>query len=592
MSAVSNSLDELIQPLIDRFIELLPLLVAVVVAFGLAVWGYTFLHNRLARLRQRRREWKLNGGKWHLFQPRSWFPIDPVEYFGVKHDLLKNEIIRTTYAPAEKFTRDLREKERAWKLAWLSPFNKAVIASVSDTTTPKGKKLDARKQVRAAAKAIRVSDLPPGVFVGNPKKDIPDDETEKQKATRIKREEADKRANHFRVDLDYMGKDPNTIARLQGVVQTAAAGKTEVFDSDSPIGLTLIVHRRKVIDPLTQTKVGAAFLREHKATSPYDLVLGIKQDGSPYHFLTHHTMILGASGSGKGSPIQATIMQLAQFVKEGTVQIYASDGKRAEFALYNAFPSPLMKRIALGATPDDLRQHAEIISELLRIIDERSRNAALSIDEGAVEDGRDFTATKKTPMIMYFIDEYPSLYLGFEKMGKDGKIPLAELEQVISLGRSFGVYIMVATQRGEMSMLSPIRPNITNPILFRQPSDHMNRLFLGDDSILNGYDSRKIPPSTKPDYATAGIGYTLDELGNPVKMRVAYTNKDDMAALIREFRSVDSGELERFKREDAERRRLLALEGGDEDGDDGGFTVSVEEQDDELPDLNLVRMDD
>lgn len=593
MGEIFDSLGELLRPLIDRFMELLPLILALLVTFGLVTWAMTAIYNRLARFRQRRREWKLNGGKWRLAQPATWFTIEAREYFDAKHDLLKNEIIRNTYAPEEKFTRELREKERAWKLAWLSPFNKAVTASIADSITPKGKKLDARKQVRAAAKAIRVSDLPPGVFVGTEKKQIPEGETQRQEVIRMKRDEAHKRANHFRVDLDYMGKDPATITRLRGVVQSQSGGKTEIIDVDGLTGLTIVVHKKPVIDPLTQAKITAEYLEEHRAESPYDLILGMKQDGTPYHFLTHHTMVLGASGSGKGSPIQGCIMQLAPFVEQGIVELYGIDPKRAEFALYSRFPSPLFKSITLGSKEEDLRAHADTISHLLDVIDERSRNAELSIEEGHVEDGRDFTATKKTPMIMFFIDEFPSLFRGFEKLGPKGKIPIAELEQVISMGRSFGVYVFLATQRGEMKLLDSVRPNITNPVILRQPSDHMNRLFLGDESIADGYDSRRIPPSTKPKYETAGIGYTLDEKGTPVKVRYAYTSKDDMAALIRKFRAIDDNELARFKREDAARKRTLELEERDEQGDDGAFAITDgDERDEGLPNLELISFDD
>jgi hypothetical protein len=582
-------MEGLFKPLLDRLSDALPHIIGVIVVGLIIGYAYTWLHNRAAQLRQRRREWKLNGGAWKLFKPNTWTPIQSREHFSAKHDLLKNETIRNTYAPPEKFTRELREKERAWKLAWLSPFRDAVKASIKDTITPKDKKLEARTQVRVAAQAVRVGDLPPGVFVGTAKQNVPEQETERQKVARLKRQEAEKRLNHFRVDLSYMGKDPATIQRLQGVVQTAAKGRVELLNSEDPTGLTFIVHRKKVIDPLTQSMVSAEYLREHRATSPYDLVLGIRQDGEPAHFLTHHTMVLGASGSGKGSPIQASILQLAPFVKQGTVELYGIDPKRAEFALYDRFRSPLFKSITLGSNDDDLRGHAQTINHLLSLIDERSRNVDLSIDEGAVEDGRDFTATKKTPMVMFYIDEFPSLFRGFEKLGKDGKTPLAELEQVISMGRSFGVYVMLATQRGEKSLLDSVRPNITNPVLLRQPSQYMNTLFLGDDSIANGFDSRKIPPSTKPKYETAGIGYTLDALGEPMKLRYAYTSKDDMAALIREFRAIDENEFDQFKKEDAARKRAAEAEALSNDG--SGFAIT-DEDDNELPELEPFVLDD
>ncbi|KQT72009.1 FtsK/SpoIIIE domain-containing protein [Microbacterium sp. Leaf436] len=588
MGELLTPIIELIQPVIDTFIEHWALIALAFLTFWLLGWyGWSALLNRAER-------WRNYDGRRRFLQPATWFKIQPKSHHKIKEDILANENIRGVYAPASRFTRDLREREQGWKLAWLSPYPKAVKASVKDAPKAKGKKLDARKQIRQAARSIEIAHLPEDRAVANGlrKKDAPEGgETEKQKRRRLRRQALINEANHFRINLATMGKDPAVIERIENNLRTQLSlkGGLVKLDIDDPTILGYLAYKVAPVDPLTEG-ITAEYLDEHRATIVYKLVLGIDQAGRPLVYEVHHTLILGTSGSGKGSPIQATIYQLAPFVKQGLAQIYAVDPKRAEFALYNRFPSSLIKRVTLGSKDDDMRAHADTISELLDIIDQRTLNAELSITEGEVEDGRDYAITKNNPLIMLIIDEFPSLFQGFKKLGKDGAKPLAELEQVISMGRFVGVYVMLATQRSEKDIIDAVAPNITRYFLLRQPSPYFNQKFLGDDAAANGFDSTRIPASSAPSYETAGMGFTLDKLGRPFKYRFAYMSKDDMARMIREFRAIDEGELEEFKREDEERRRA-AGEFDEIEEDDGGFGFSANDEE-EVPELEVLSIDD
>lgn len=581
MEEILESLSKAIEPLVPAILTVLVLILV----------GLWLLKTSLASLIKLGQRWAGYEEGHRFFRPSTWFKIEPKAHFKVKEEILANEAIRELYAPAAHYTRDLKEKERSWKLAFLSPFPVAVKASIKESHTPKGKKLEARRQIKQVARSIEVCHLPEDKPVANGlrKKDAPEGETEDQKAKRLKRQRLINEANHFRINLAAMGKDPALIEKVENNLLTQLNLKGGIFklDTNDPTIRSYMAHKVTPVDPLTEG-ITVEYLGDNRAKIVYDLVIGIDQSGKPLHYKVHHTMILGASGSGKGSPIQAIIWQLAPFVKQGICEIYALDPKRAEFALYDRFRSSLIKRISLGSSEEDMREHAETISHLLKIIDQRARDADLSITEGEVEDGRSFEASKKNPLIMFIIDEFPSLFQGFKKLGKAGATPLAELEQVISMGRSFGVYVLLATQRSEKDILDSVRPNITVPIILRQPSEYMNDLFLGKGAAAAGFDSTTIPMSTAPHYETAGIGYAVNEFGKPVKARYAYVSKDDMAALIREFRSIDEGELEEFKKEDEERRQFEESSNGSEDS--GGFAITDEGC--ELPDLETFSFDD
>ncbi|MGO2188043.1 MAG: FtsK/SpoIIIE domain-containing protein [Microbacterium gubbeenense] len=543
---------EIIKPLIDVLIGSLP--VVLIAAALIAVFGRIGLAG-LIKLGQRWAGYEEGHRSWN---PANWFKLEPKKHFEVKGKILANEAIRELYAPASHYTKDLGEKEKAWKLAFLSPFPRAVKASIKASNTPKGKKLDARRQIAAAARAIEVCSLPEGVYVSG---DL---------------------SKHYQIKLATVGKDPATIEKVENnlLTQLALSGGIQKIESGDPTTLSYVAHEEPVIDPLTEKKIGVEWLDEHPAKSPYSLPLAIKQDGGVLYYNLHHGICGGASGTGKGSFIQAMIYQLAPFVKKGTVELWGIDPKWSELKLYHRNPSKLFKRISVGMDEEAMRSHAETIADLKELIARRIAQDTTSIEEGKVEDGRDFTATKENPIVILFIDEYPTLYNGFNLLGKDGKKPQAELDQIVATGRSLGIFVEAATQKFDKALLEAIRDNIANWWLLGQPSPYFNDLFLGENAKAEGYDSTAIPRSGKANgYKTAGVGFAKGEDGKPAKFRLPFISKDDMAALIRGF----------LTDEDRAVSAEIFVDYTDED-DDGDF--SIVDEGETLPELESFEMDD
>jgi hypothetical protein len=539
-----------LKPLLDSLIDHLPLLLGIVVA----VW--LVLRFGLAHLIKRAQRWSGYEEKRSILRPASWFKIEPRHHFKVKGKILANDTIRKLYAPEARFVRDLREKERGWKLAWLSPYPDAVRASIKESEVPRGKKLDARRQIATAARQIEVCSLPEGIFVsGDPTK-------------------------HYLIKLATVGKDPALIEKVENnlLTQLALRGGIQQLNTGDPTRLSYVAHEEPVIDPLTEQTIGIEWLAEHPAKSPYSLPLAIKQDGSVLNYNLHHGICGGASGTGKGSFIQAMIYQLAPFVDKGIVQLWFIDPKWSEAKLYERYPSKLVKRTSVGMDEEAMRGHAGTIADLKQLIARRIAQDTTSIEEGKVEDGRDFTASCENPIIVLFIDEYPTLYNGFNLLGKDGKTPQAELDQIVATGRSLGVFVQAATQKFDKTLLEAIRDNIANWWLLGQPSAYFNDLFLGENAKSEGYDSTAIPRSSKANgYATAGIGYAKDESGKPVKFRMPFVSKDDMAALIRRFRNSDAP-------------AVVVPATASEDADDWAYSITDEDED-QLPELELLTLD-
>lgn len=566
---------ELAQPLIDLLIWALPYIIGFLLATMLLAFGYTRLHNRLIQLRQRRREWKLNGGEWHLFQPRTWFTVLPVEYFQTKADLLKNEAVREVYAPSPKYVRDLREKEKNLKLAWLSPFRDAVLASISDSNTPKGKKLDARRQIATVAQEVKIKELPEGITVVEEEaltqdkdRDEAKEETERQRLKREKEEERKFRENHFRIDLPYLGKDPNAVEKVEGaLVKQLAVKEYKRLNTGDPTVLTYIAHRKITTDPLVRQGKGADWLDAHPAKSPKSLPIAVREDGSTVTLGTHHTLILGETGSGKGSPLQAMIRQLAPFVMAGTVKLHGVDYKATEFKTFKQIPG-LFEEVIYDPEPS-----ADLFSSLKEEMDWRTRS--LGIDEEKMDAMRSIDPSREMPWHILFIDE---LWDGLDELGTKST-GYQMLNSIGRKGRSPGFFIVAATQSVEEKVMGNLRKHFVNKLPLRQESLNFNDFMLGQGAAAKGFDTTMIGASTPENgYAYAGIGYIKKGAAEPERIRHAYSDDKDIIPLAQKFRAWREGEA-------------VASDDFASD-DDGSFEMTSIESTPERPALEMYSFDE
>lgn len=545
MNDVIEVFDDLLRPIYQPLLPyLMPALIVTVVTVIVVAFGLPWLIRVMHRL----------------------FTRTPRPLHKAKQELLANGKITELYAPAQRYTRELREKERPRQWAGLSPFPVAARESVRRNNTPHGQKLDANKQIRAASKRVKVRKPHENDCVaGDP-------------------------LMHFRIDFALDGHTEKEIKDLADYVKSSLQLKEiKLHQTGSQAYITFIAHKEEAIDILTQRSIGASFLAEHKPNNPYSVILAVGENGKPVVTNVAHTLIAGASGSGKGSPIQDLIFQQARFVGEGIVQLHGIDPKKAELKGYEVTNSSLFKKITSGLKDDDMREHGEHISEILEILDHRMNSLRVSVKKGSVNMQRSVPATKETPMVIVIIDEYLTLYRGFKKLGREGAVYLSNLEQLIATGRSYGIYLMVATQRADKEVLGELRDNMANVVLLRYKSDWINGLFLGEDAKENGFDAGSIQPATKGNgYATAGIGFVTDESGEPVKMRYAYLSDDDIAELISDF-ELEYGRGEVSDEEMDEFHKVMELPSLNDDflfeddentEDDGDFKIE------ELPTLS------
>src|SRR5699024_11562589 len=109
MNEFTAAMERFVAPLLGPLAPYLPHIIAArVLGFVLVRFALPWLGRTLVRLARR--------------TPRA--------FYKAKQDLLAHERISEMYAPAQHYTRDLREKESRHQWAWLSYYPRAVRASI------------------------------------------------------------------------------------------------------------------------------------------------------------------------------------------------------------------------------------------------------------------------------------------------------------------------------------------------------------------------------------------------------------------------------------------------------------------------------
>jgi len=517
------------------------------------VWAVVYLGvTGLLRLGQR---WKEADGF------RRPFHFLPRYLFIAKGKILSSKEIREFYEPAGEHTHDLRENEKVWPTAWLSPYSKAVRASIKKTKRNRTQRLDARRQIKELSEWIRVRPLPHFVLVAGYK---------------------GHEDRHFMVELGYTGKSRDAVEKLGEFVLTQLkAYSVDKIETKSQVSIAFVVHMDEPEDILTEQMVTSEFFEQNPATKWSEFPVAIDEHGNPVKMPVTHTLMFGMTGSGKGSPFNAYIRQAIPFVLKGEAKLYGLDPKESEVLPYE-FTNLFEKTVY------SVEDSMVVINDLydLQVTRKGAKRKLMNFKKGEAEMMRRIPASRDNPMILIMIDELLSLILDLEQQGAAGKKVQAKLVMILAQGRGLGIYAFAATQQADMALLGRLRGNFVSTITMRnQESEHINEVMLGQGAIERGFDPRKIKQSTEANnYATSGIGYVKGETGDPKLVRFAYTSDEDLAALVRRYPKAGL---------------VFDTEDGNEDGatkfasstDDGHFAISDEDEE-QLPDMEVLTLDD
>ncbi|ERF56692.1 hypothetical protein H639_08066, partial [Cutibacterium avidum TM16] len=228
------------------------------------------------------------------------------------------------------------------------------------------------------------------------------------------------------------------------------------------------------------------------------VLAGRTQTGATWHLpvIGRHTLIVGASGSGKGSPLWSVVGNLASAVPTGEVQLWGIDLKHG---LELSMGKPLF--CCMATTP---AQALEVLRQLMKVIEAR----------GAVMAGvsRLHQPRPGDPLHVLVIDELAVLTsYGPPEVVKEASRLLSE---VLTQGRALGVVVLGAVQDPRKEIVG-MRNLFTKALALRLNSSTETRMVLGDETT-------RVAPAHRILRSQQGTGWIQDEDGTFDKVRADY----------------------------------------------------------------------
>lgn len=252
------------------------------------------------------------------------------------------------------------------------------------------------------------------------------------------------------------------------------------------------------------------------------LPVAVGEDGLVHRvrLLGAHLLVVGATGSGKGSVIWSMIAALAPGIRDGLVQVWAIDPKGG---MELAPGAGLFTRFVYGDADDNTLYEldfAHVLEDAVFVM--RRRQTSL---RGHT---RLHTPTVAEPLIVVVIDELASLTAYV--IDRDAKKRItAALSLLLSQGRAVGVSVVGAVQDPRKDVIS-MRDLFPTRILLRVTEPEHVALTLGQGARDRGARADLI------DEATPGVAYIgQDGMAEPVRVRFTHVTDHYIAVLTQAY---------------------------------------------------------
>ena len=277
-----------------------------------------------------------------------------------------------------------------------------------------------------------------------------------------------------------------------------------------------------------------AFFAAHPIDTPDETPVGQSARGASFRVPTHHTCVVGRTGSGKGSFFQTLVLQWLPLVAAGTRRLWLADPKPSEALPYL----------------DEVTQETATTSVFHRIATEDEDIAQLIFDFYAEMNAmkkkgvkRSNTETVEKPGNILMIDEAESLIDSpiWGMKNEDGLTVEKALRGVSRKGRSLNFFLYLFTQSNVGKEIYTLSKNIPVKVTGFVESEFEVTRGLGISSEeLKAHVARRevifpLPKSTKANgYRYAGIFNYLEE-GHAEPIRVPFISEEFIASRVREF---------------------------------------------------------
>ncbi|WQT22798.1 DNA translocase FtsK [Helicobacter pylori] len=188
--------------------------------------------------------------------------------------------------------------------------------------------------------------------------------------------------------------------------------------------------------------------------------------------LQNHTLICDHSGSGKSNFLHVLIQNLAFYYDPDEVQLFLLDYK--EGVEFNAYTDPnILEHARLVSVASSVGFGVSFLSWLCDEIKKRSE----LFKQFKVKDLSDYRKHDEMPRLIVVIDEFQVLFSDNSTKAVEG-----HLNTLLKKGRSYGVYLVLATQTMRGTDINPsFKAQIANRIALPMDAENSSSV-LGDDA--------------------------------------------------------------------------------------------------------------
>lgn len=259
------------------------------------------------------------------------------------------------------------------------------------------------------------------------------------------------------------------------------------------------------------------------ATLPDLRALPVARDayGRPWTMPVHgaHQLVIGATGSGKGSVIWSVMNELAPGIRDGIVHAWGIDPKGGvELGLGRELFTRLVRN---GSQPweNDLARLLRDARELMDARLERMYSARSRLHQPTTDE----------PLVVLIVDEFLTLTLGITDRRLANQIE-TDLVMLLSKGRAAGVAVMACAQLAQKDALdAKIRDLFPVRIGLRMTDQIQVDMAMGREARAAGAACHEIPP-THP-----GVAWVFTENRGVRMVRFPWTSDDNILSIADEY---------------------------------------------------------
>ncbi len=233
-------------------------------------------------------------------------------------------------------------------------------------------------------------------------------------------------------------------------------------------GVTYVVLLQQVKRVELPKKVTLEDALIHHPGTAFTFPLGQGPSGPVWETLRGHYLVAGETGAGKTTWLQAAIWSLAVRNAPETLQMILVDPKGVDLIAFSDFPHLTMP--VASTVEEATAAIAHLADEIIR-----RREAFRSVIAADLETYNE-RSVAPLPRIFAVVDEVTNLVLTAGL-----KSPLMrDLITVTSMGRSFGIHLVLATQNPKAAVIDTlVRENLGARVAFRVTTSQHSRTILG-----------------------------------------------------------------------------------------------------------------